>query len=258
MFYKKLEKVSYDKSLTQEEENELILLAKSGDNKALDKIIKQNSQAIIKIAHKFCNERLELEDLFQEGCLGVISAVKKFDLTKGNKFITFAHYIILDYISRSARKTGRIVTYPLCVFNDFKNLNKFKSEYESKNGTPPSYEEISKNFSFKRNRIENIMSISSNAYSLDEVDEDNRTLMDVVSNINVEDSSSETYEFIEDLLSCLNEKEKDILTEWSGINKPMTSFYKLARKHRTSISGIKKILFSSKEKVKKNYKKIYG
>ena len=109
--------------LSNEEEKELVARIKQGDRKAYDTFLEHNLRLVIKIASKYLNQGVEYEDLIQEGNLGLIKAIERFDGTKGFKFSTYATWWIRQAIIRSIGNTGRNIRLPI---HKLEELNKFQ------------------------------------------------------------------------------------------------------------------------------------
>ena len=109
--------------LTREEENALSKKIKSGDRQALTRLIESNLRLVVKIAQDFQGRGLELQDLISEGNIGLHTAAKKFDPTKGAKFSYYSSFWIRQNILRAIANHGRLIRVPVCTLDKYyKNL----------------------------------------------------------------------------------------------------------------------------------------
>ena len=130
--------------LSVEEEKELFLKYNAGDNEAYNKILFHNLRLVIYIASRYLNQGLEYEDIIQEGNIGLIKAIQKFDVTKGFKFSTYATWWIRQYITRAIGNQSRNVRLPIYKIEE---LKKFKEQVENltaKLGYEPTMMQTSK------------------------------------------------------------------------------------------------------------------
>lgn len=109
--------------LTAAQEKELLLKASEGDKLAIDKILTANLRFVVKIANQFKNRGVEFEDLICEGNLALIRAIKKIDLSKDVKFITYAQFWIRQYMKAAIYSCGRSVSIPQNHPEQLKNQN---------------------------------------------------------------------------------------------------------------------------------------
>lgn len=112
--------------LTRDEEKDLFIKAKAGDMRAKDMLITCNLRFVVQVAREYQNQGLELEELIQEGNIGIIKAYEKFDYTRGNKFITYAVWWIRQSISGAIYEHARSIRLPLNKIANVHKVNKLK------------------------------------------------------------------------------------------------------------------------------------
>ena len=122
---KYLQDIGREELISAEEEVRLAGLIRMGDTKALDKLVKSNLRFVVSVAKQYQNQGLSLPDLINEGNLGLIKAAKRFDETRGFKFISYAVWWIRQSILQALAEQSRIVRLPL---NQVGSLNKIKKE----------------------------------------------------------------------------------------------------------------------------------
>src|SRR6188768_4363608 len=129
--------------ITSDEEVKLAQRIREGDQMALEKLTKANLRFVVSVAKQYQNNGLTLGDLINEGNVGLIKAAKRFDETKGFKFISYAVWWIRQTILVALAEQARVVRIPLNRVNDLNNLSKTFSQLEQKYQREPSYEELS-------------------------------------------------------------------------------------------------------------------
>ena len=128
--------------ITADEEVELALKIKAGDQRALDKLVKANLRFVVSVAKQYQNQGLKLSDLINEGNLGLVKAAKRFDETRGFKFISYAVWWIRQSIMQSLAEQSRIVRLPLNKIGSISKIKKVYSKLEQRNERIPTYVEI--------------------------------------------------------------------------------------------------------------------
>src|SRR6266516_7897798 len=129
--------------ITPEEEVKLARLIKQGDQKALDRLTKANLRFVVSVAKQYQNQGLSLPDLINEGNLGLIKAAKRFDETRGFKFISYAVWWIRKSIMQALAEQSRIVRLPLNQVGSLNKISKAYSKLEQQFEREPSAEELS-------------------------------------------------------------------------------------------------------------------
>jgi RNA polymerase primary sigma factor len=128
--------------ITADEEVELALKIKQGNKKALDKLVKANLRFVVSVAKQYQNQGLKLSDLINEGNLGLVKAAKRFDETRGFKFISYAVWWIRQSIMSALAEQSRIVRLPLNKIGSISKIKKVYSKLEQRNERIPTYVEI--------------------------------------------------------------------------------------------------------------------
>lgn len=137
-----LQDVSKIDMITAEEEVELAQRIREGDQAALEKLTRSNLRFVISVAKQYQNQGLSLSDLINEGNVGLVKAAKRFDETRGFKFISYAVWWIRQSIMQSLAEQSRIVRLPLNKIGSISKINKVYSKLEQRNERIPTYVEI--------------------------------------------------------------------------------------------------------------------
>lgn len=154
--------------LTPEEEKKLFLRIKNGDLEAKEELIKRNLRLVISIAKKYANRGLDFDDLIQEGNIGLMKAIDKFDLTKKCKFSTYATWWIFQTITRAIDNKSRTIRISLA---GLKKRNKIRKTIIKLNDTlkrNPTIEEIAKELKISENEVNEFFSLQLDLYSVND------------------------------------------------------------------------------------------
>lgn len=213
------------------EEVELAKRIRQGDQRALEKLTKANLRFVVSVAKQYQNQGLSLADLINEGNIGLIKAAKRFDETRGFKFISYAVWWIRQAILQSLAEQSRIVRLPLNRVGTLHKIGKVSSSLQQEYGREPSANEIAKELSLTEGEVSDTLKISNSHLSLDapfSVSEDN-SLIDILED---EEQPSPDESLlcdslrveIEKALDTLTPREAEVINLYFGLNheKPLT------------------------------------
>lgn len=164
MYLKEIGKVPL---LTGAEERELAIRMEQGDEEAKKKLCESNLRLVVSIAKRYLNRGLSFLDLIQEGNLGLIKAVDKFDYTKGYKFSTYATWWIRQAITRSIADQARTIRIPVHMVETINKLIRISRQLLQELGREPTSEEIAKEMGITVEKVREIKKISQNPVSLE-------------------------------------------------------------------------------------------
>lgn len=162
-----LKEISSIDLLTQEEEMELARRIRQGDQEALNRLVEANLRFVVNVAKQYRNQGIPLADLINEGNMGLIKAAKRFDETKGFKFISYAVWWIKQSILQVLAEQSRIVRLPLNRAGALYKIGKASDMLSQKYGREATSEEIAKKLELKKDEVRDTLKISSNYISLD-------------------------------------------------------------------------------------------
>ncbi len=222
---KYLQEISKVDLITAEEEVELAQRIKQGDEKALEKLTKANLRFVVSVAKQYQNQGLSLPDLINEGNLGLIKAAKRFDETKGFKFISYAVWWIRQSILQALSEQARIIRLPLNKIGSINRLNKAFAELEQKYEREPTIEELASFLDIKPSEIKDTLRNNNRPMSVDaplSQDEDANNLLDVLNNNDLPRPDSQLINEslvheVERALSTLSYREAAIVKMYYGI-----------------------------------------
>ncbi len=217
--------------ITADEEVELAQRIKAGDQIALEKLTKANLRFVVSVAKQYQNQGLTLPDLINEGNLGLIKAAKRFDETRGFKFISYAVWWIRQSILQALAEQSRIVRLPLNKIGSINKINKMYAFLEQENERPPSPEEIAKKLDMTVNDVKESMKNSGRHVSMDAplIEGEDSNLYDV---LNSGESPNPDRKLLHEslrieisrALETLTPREADVVKLYFGLgeHQPMT------------------------------------
>ena len=164
---KYLQDIGHEELLTLDEEVELAQRIREGDSKALEKLTRANLRFVVSVAKQYQNQGLSLPDLINEGNIGLIKAARKFDETRGFKFISYAVWWIRQSILQAIAEQGRPVRLPLNQVSSVNKINKALNKFEQENERRPSVEEIASSTDLPQEKIEEAIKANTKQVSMD-------------------------------------------------------------------------------------------
>ena len=204
--------------LTPEEETSLAMRIIDGDVRAKQRLSEANLRLVVSIAKRYVGRGMQFLDLIQEGNLGLIKAVEKFDYTKGFKFSTYATWWIRQAITRAIADQARTIRIPVHMVETINKVKKVSSQLLHKNGHEPTAEEISLELAMPVDKVREIMRVAQEPVSLETPigEEEDSHLGDFIPDDDAPapaDAASHTLlkEQLEDVLSSLTEREAKVL-----------------------------------------------
>jgi len=265
---KYLHDIGKEELITPEEEVELAKRIKMGDQEALEKLTKANLRFVVSVAKQYQHQGLSLPDLINEGNLGLIKAAKKFDETKGFKFISYAVWWIRQCILQALAEQSRIVRLPLNKIGALNKINRAFSQLEQEHEREPSPEEVAAILELPEVKVAGTLELSGRHLSVDAPfqDGEENSLLDVLPSSDTPSTDSKLIEEslakeIERTLSTLPEKESSVIRAFYGIGtKPMsleeigqTIGISRERTRQIKEKAIKHLRQKSKNKLLKTY-----
>ena len=216
------------KVLDSEEEKELIIKAQQGDIKARNKIVNANLKFVVKSVKKYSSANVPILDLIEEGNMGLMEAIKHFDVESGNKFTTYAIWWINQSIIKYFQDKSRLIRIPVNKSNDLIRINKMIDKYNDKNEAV-DFDEIAGELGIDRSAVVNLINIACPVVSLDkslDADDDSGSGKASVHDVIPSDLPSAEDELeaederrrIESVIDTLPEREREVIKMRYGFN----------------------------------------
>jgi RNA polymerase primary sigma factor len=213
--------------LTPEQEVDLARLIKQGSKVALETLVNANLRFVVSVAKQYQNQGLSLNDLINEGNMGLIKAAQRFDETKGFKFISYAVWWIRQSIMQALMQNSRMIRLPLNKIDAYqkmlRELAKFQQAYERN----PTDEELATTSGIPLKDVQELLKVGGRHISIDapidESDDTSDSFIDSLEDLDMDtpdnDLLSESLRIeISKVFSTLNEREVNVLTHYYGLN----------------------------------------
>ncbi len=221
---KYLQEIGREGLINAEEEVRLARKIREGDQVALDRLTKANLRFVVSVAKQYQNQGLSLPDLINEGNLGLIKAAKRFDETRGFKFISYAVWWIRQSILQALAEQSRIVRLPLNQVGSLNKISKAFSKLEQEFEREPSSDELANILEITPDKIADTMRVSGKHVSMDApfVNGEDNSLLDVIENSDSPRAdnllmSESLQKEIDRSLSTLTEREREVIKLFFGI-----------------------------------------
>lgn len=246
--------------LTAEEERELVKRFQQGDIEARRRLIESNLRFVIKMALNFRNQGLALADLIQDGNLGLIEALEKFDPSKNCRLITYASWWIRLYMQRAVEQKARQINLPINKMEILRKVRSFEESYIKKHGQKPSAVEVADSLELDVEKIEELDEYNPSFHTIHSIDEDHPGLERVLVDEKNEDPRdrmwrTEAENRLNAAMRILNDREREVLSHryslYEGGKK--LSLRKVGQRMGLSAEGVRRIEEQAMNKLRRPY-----
>ena len=209
--------------LNRREEAELARQTRAGDDEARNRLITANLRFVVSEARPYIDKGLSFSELISAGNMGLLEAVKRYDETRGFKFITYAVWWIRQAIYQALSRTDRIVIPPTSHLRDWMKVDVNNHLIAHKYGRMPTYEEVGENLGFTSQRIRNALEASEKNYFLDQpIQPDGKESLNSIFSTGEPDASEKQendamVEAVRESLAVLDEREYRVITSYFGL-----------------------------------------
>ena len=255
---KYLQEIGNEELLTPEEEVELAQRIRKGDKKALERHTRSNLRFVVSVAKQYQTQGIGLPDLINEGNMGLIKAAKRFDETRGFKFISYAVWWIRQSILQAIAAQGRLIRLPANQIGVVNKITRILNKFEQENERIPNIDELAREVDLSEEHIEDALSLSFRQVSMDSPfkDDEGVSLLDVMPSTNVPSTDKSLVdeslkEEISRALKILSEREQKVLCAYYGIGQLEMSLEEIGDKFGLSRERVRQI----KEKAIRNLRK---
>ena len=256
-----LQEVSREHMIGIDEEIELTKKIRKGDREALEKLTRANLRFVVSVAKQYQGQGLGLIDLINEGNVGLVTAAKRFDETRGFKFISYAVWWIRQSILQALAENSRIVRIPMNQIGIGGRINKFYNHFVQTNERMPSAEEVSEALGIDIDKVRNSTMVGNRHVSVDapiaEGENEGGSLLDVLGSRDVSNTDrlmaeeSLTTEVV-GVLRQLPERERKVVSMFYGIGGPEMGLDEIGRKLHLSRERVRQIKEKAIMQLRKN------
>ena len=230
-----LQEIGREELISVDEEVELSRKIREGDDRALDRLVRANLRFVVSVAKQYQNQGIPLPDLIDEGNIGLIKAAKKFDETRGFKFISYAVWWIRQSILQAIADQSRIVRLPLNQVGSLNKINKLVSQFEQDHQRRPSPEELAEMLDIPAEKVGDTLMSSGRHVSVDAPfsDGEDNTMLDTMAAEDTPDTDNDLIleslrHEIDRVLTHLDNREREIVRLSFGIGCPEMNLDEIA------------------------------
>ena len=243
-----LQEINKEPMITPEEEVVLAHRIHNGDDEALEQLTKANLRFVVSVAKQYQGQGLGLIDLINEGNVGLITAAKKFDETRGFKFISYAVWWIRQSILQALAENSRLVYLPLNQVNNLSKIHRFLSDFAQKNERMPSNEEIAEALDIDVEKVKTIMQSSGRPTSMDAplADDEGSCLLDLLQSRDGRNTERDliTGSLITEVSAAvkkLPDRERKVVEMFFGLNGPEMNLEDIGRELHLSRERVRQL-----------------
>lgn len=260
---KYLVEIGHEEMVSINEEVELALRIRQGDEGAFNKLVRANLRFVVSVAKQYQGHGIPLTDLINEGNLGLITAARKFDETRGFRFISYAVWWIRQSIMQSIAQQGRMIRLPLNQVGCVSKIQKATIRFEQENQRKPSIDELSEVTGLREDQISQLTHSSGSTLSVDKSfsDGEDMNLLDVlVDKSSLSPDSLLVKESLEKdvnalLLSILNEREQSVVRMFFGIGQTPRSLNEISVMMNLTRERVRQIKEKALKQIKQSERK---
>lgn len=252
--YQYLRDVGHDKLLTHEEEISLSLKAHEGDTRARNQLVQKNLRLVIKIARRYLHRGLSMADLIDEGNLGLMHAVEKFDPTKGFRFSTYATWWIRESMERALMNQAKTIRLPIHIAKGLQKARRVFVSLTQELGHEPSIQEMAQHLDLSPEELDKLLQAGEmeavNELFLESTEEAVKVDAQMIDDVPLQQEVAD-WELQEYLLSMLmhqsiSDDEQDVLIRRFGLfGHPTETMESIATKKGITREGVRKLQLSA-------------
>lgn len=242
--------------VSQDEETDLAFRIQAGDEEAFKRLVEANLRFVVSVAKQYQGRGMELPDLINEGNMGLIKAARRFDPTKGFKFISYAVWWIRQQIIQAIYDQGRIVRMPLNKVGLINKMNRLSGEFLQENEREPSDKELAELMDIDPEKLDIVIKNDSKSLSLDHPlgDDSDDSLKDIIADSSVPQAdhaldTDSLRDDIETVMTVLNERERQIVRLGFGLGCPALSLEDIGNKLELTRERVRQLMIKAIRKL---------
>jgi len=247
--------------VSPEEEAELASRVQEGDEEAFERLVKANLRFVVSVAKQYSGNGLDLCDIINEGNVGLVKSIRRFDPSKGFKLISYSVWWIRQSILQAIADQGRMVRLPLNQVAVVSKINREVTKFVQENEREPTAEELAEIMDMDEDKILNARQSSVKHASLDKPladDDDGGTLMDVVADgegprTDAEMDEESLRKDIDIVLQVLPKRDRDIVRSFFGIGCPEQTLDEIGERYDLSRERVRQIKEMAVRKLGRNH-----
>lgn len=226
-----LDRLTQAALLTKEEERHLTVAARNGDKEARDRLISANMRLVINVARAYKSHSIPLDDLVQEGAIGLIRAIDRFDPSKGFRFSTYATHWIRQAVGRAVEGNTKTIRLPAHVSQALRKIERERDRFAQANGRDPELSELSTIVGLSVEKLATLRDAAKELVSLDAVygEEERGTLGSMIRDAQASDAEqllvdAELSDELRDVLGLLSDRERAVVSQRFNNDEHSTEF----------------------------------
>jgi RNA polymerase primary sigma factor len=243
-----LQEISRVKAISPDEEEDLATRIKKGDKEALERLTRANLRFVVSVAKQYQGQGLSLSDLINEGNMGLITAAKRFDETRGFKFISYAVWWIRQNILQALAENSRLIRLPLNQVGHITPVNNYVNRFYQENERYPTKSEIAEALNLEEEKVQCVLMAINKHQSADAPlnEDDNSSLIDTLCGEQEEETdaminSESLKEDVCNALSDLSVRERSVVCMFFGIDGPAKGLVEIGKTMRLSRERVRQI-----------------
>lgn len=245
--------------LTAQQEKDLSRRAHKGDGEARKQLIEANLRFVVKMAIPYASQGMSLEDLIQEGNLGLLEGIERFDPEKGFRLTTYVSWWIRLAIQRAIEQKGQAVRVPANKIEQIKKIRAFRMSFELKEGKSPRVADIARSMKLKVKAVEELLNLDATYFSIDQAPEDDSpSLLQVLRDETTEHPEQEIAQTemktqLRKAMRVLSKKERTVLSHRFGLTGEQSalSLRQIGRLIGLSAEGVRRIEEQALQKLRR-------
>lgn len=236
-----LQEIGRMPALSEDAEKTLFERIAKGDERARDQVVTANLRLVVSVARQYRDKGVDFTDLVNEGNVGLVQAVDKYDISRGTSFASFASWYIREAMQNAIAEQSRIVRVPSGQVDQLNRINRLRALFEQEHERRPNVNEIASTASVTERKVMETMSASARQCSVDAPFSDSNpsSLADLLSDAEAAPTDHSVLLDamrleLQRVISMLNDRERNVVRAFYGINEPQLTFAEIGERYNMS------------------------